>query len=110
VLSPDGAMIAFSAMNASSPDTNDIWVAHVDGSHAQKVASLPALQHEPAWSASGNTLYFLSGPGGQSHDIYTVDVQGKKLEQLTVGELYHFDISVAPDATLAFSSNRRDGN
>ena len=110
VLSPDGAMIAFSAMNASSPDTNDIWLAQIDGSLARKVASLPALQHEPAWAASGDRLYFLSGPGGQAHDIYTVDLQGNQLEQLTVGNLYHFDISAAPDGTLAFSSNRRDGN
>lgn len=110
VLSPNGSMIAFSAMNASSPDTNDIWLAQVDGSTARKVASMPALQHEPAWAASGDTLYFLSGPGGQSHDIYSVDLEGKRLEQLTVGELYHFDIAAANDGTLAFSSNRREGN
>ncbi len=110
VLSPDGTTIAFSAMNASSPDTNDIWLAKVDGSDARKIASLPALQHEPAWTASSNALYFLSGPGGQAHDIYSVDSDGKRLEQLTVGKLYHFDISVAADGTLAFSSNRREGN
>jgi TolB protein len=110
VLSPDGATIALSAMNASSPDTNDIWLAQVDGSRARKIASMPALQHEPAWTASGNALYFLSGPGGQAHDIYSVDSEGKQLEQLTVGKLYHFDLSVAPDGMLAFSSNRRQGN
>jgi len=110
VLSPDGAMIAFSAMNASSPDTNDIWLAQHDGNDARKIASMPALQHEPAWAPSGDALYFLSGPGGQAHDIYMVDIRGQSLEQLTVGKLYHFDVAVAIDGTLAFSSNRRNGN
>jgi Tol biopolymer transport system component len=105
-VSPDGLHIAFSAMNAGGPDTNDIWLAKPDGSEAKKIASLPALQHEPVWNPDGKTIYFLSGPGGQSHDIYKVSVDGKSLEQLTTAQLYHFDLSVAPDGSIAFSSNR----
>lgn len=105
-VSPDGTRIAFSAMNASSPDSNDIWVAYLDGTGARKLTQLPALQHEPVWAADGATLYFLSGPGGQSHDIYRVDISSQSLEQVTVAQLYHFDLAVANDGTLAFSSNR----
>lgn len=105
-VSPDGKSIAFSAVNAGSADTNDIWVAAADGSAAHRITTLPALQHEPVWSRDGSSLYFLSGSGGQSHDIYRVNIDGQSLEQLTTGQLYHFDIAVAADGTLAFSSNR----
>lgn len=105
-VSPDGTRIAFSAVNAGSADTNDIWVSAADGSEADKIATLPSLQHEPVWSRDGSALYFLSGSGGQSHDIYRVEIDGKSLEQLTSGHLYHFDVAVAADGTLAFSSNR----
>jgi TolB protein len=105
-VSPDGMQLAFSAVNAGSSDTNDIWVSGADGSEAHKVATLPALQHEPVWSRDGSALYFLSGSGGQSHDIYRVGIDGQFLEQLTAGELYHFDPAAAADGTLAFSSNR----
>jgi len=105
-VSPDGAQIAFSARNIGSPDTNDIWISRIDGSEARKVASLPALQHEPTWSPDGKTIYFLSGRGGQAHDMYRVSTDGKNLEQLTSTQLYHFDLSIAEDGSIAFSSNR----
>lgn len=105
-VSPDAKSIAFSAVNAGSSDTNDLWVAAADGSEAHRIMTLPALQHEPVWSRDGASLYFLSGSGGQSHDIYKVKIDGQSLEQLTAGHLYHFDIAVAADGTLAFSTNR----
>lgn len=106
VISPDGASIAFSALNAESPNTNDIWVCDADGRNARRVVSLPALQHEPVWSRDGASLFFVSGSGGQSHDIYKVVLTGAAIEQLTSGTLYHFDLDPASDGTLLFSSNR----
>jgi TolB protein len=106
-VSPDGMQMSFSAMNAGSPDTNDIWISKLDGSAARKIASLPALQHEPVWAPDGKTIYFLSGPGGQSHDIYRVSIDGKNLEQMTTAQLYHFDLNIGADGAIVFSSNRR---
>jgi TolB protein len=105
-VSPDGTQMAFSAMNAGSPDTNDIWISKLDGSGARKIASMPALQHEPVWAPDGKTIYFLSGPGGQAHDIYRVSTDGKSLEQMTTAQLYHFDLNVGADGAIVFSSNR----
>jgi TolB protein len=105
-VSPDGHWLSFSAVNVGSADTNDIWVSRMDGSEARKVASLPALQHEPVWSPDGRTIYFLSGRGRQSHDIYRVSIDGAGLEQITAGQLYHFDLDVAPDGSLLYSGNR----
>lgn len=105
-VSPDGMQMSFSAMNAGSPDTNDIWISKLDGSDARKVASMPALQHEPVWAPDGKAIYFLSGPGGQAHDIYRVSADGKNLEQMTTAQLYHFDLNIGADGSIVFSSNR----
>jgi TolB protein len=104
VISPDGRSLAYSF--SSARDGNDIWIANSDGSNAQKVARMQTLQHEPVWSADGAHIYFLSGDGGQAHDIWRVAPGGGDAEQLTVGSLYHFDIAVSGSGVLAFSSNR----
>lgn len=105
VVAPDGQRLAFSFSTADSVDGNDIWLTHIDGSARELLVQLPTLQHEPAWSADGRMLYFLSGNGGQNHDIWRVDVATHSLEQLTNDALYHFDIAVSPQGALAYSSN-----
>jgi TolB protein len=105
-LSPDGTRMAFSFARAQGVDTNDIFLANVDGSNIRKVIAMPALQHEPVWSPDGNALYFPSGEGGAVHDLWKVSLVNGAVEQLTVGSRYNFDVAVAADGRLAFSSNR----
>jgi TolB protein len=104
VLSPDGRHLAYSFSTAI--DGNDIWIANLDGTGAQRLVKMASLQHEPVWSADGAQIYFLSGDGGQAHDIWRVSLQSRAAEQLTVGSLYHFDIAVSAAGDLAYSSNR----
>lgn len=106
VLSPDAKAFAFSLSTSGSVDDHDIWVANEDGTHTQKLTSMPWLQHEPAWSVDGRSIYFLSGNGGQAHDIWRVGVADRRTEQLTNNQLYHFDVAASADGSLAFSSNR----
>jgi TolB protein len=106
VLSPDGQQIAFSLSTSGSVDDNNIWTVALEGQNLRKRTQLPAMQHEPAWSPNGERLYFLSGDGGQAHDIWMLTLATGEVRQLTVGALYHFDIAVGPQNTLAFSSNR----
>jgi len=103
-LSPDGQQLAFSFSTAI--DGNDLWLARIDGGAAQKLATMNSLQHEPAWSADGQSLYFLSGDGGQAHDIWKLSLASRNTEQLTVGNLYHFDVAPCAEGALVFSSNR----
>lgn len=103
VLAPDGSEIAYSFSTAI--DGNDIWVANSDGTGPRKLVTLASLQHEPVWSRDGSQIYFLSGDGGQAHDIWRASLNGGSAEQLTVGSLYHFDIAVASNGDLAYSSN-----
>jgi TolB protein len=106
VLSPDGLQIAFSFNGAESPDGNDIWLAGSDGARRRRITDMPELQHQPTWSADGRLLYFLSGGGNQAHDIWKMDVVSGSREQITVADLYYFDVSVSAAGELAFSSNR----
>lgn len=110
VLSPDGRSIAFSLSTSDSIDDNNIWLANADGTGLRKLTNKRFLQHDPAWSADGKAIYFQSGRGDQAHDIWRHDLVSGSLEQLTAGQLYHFDVAPAPAAaglqTLAFSSNR----
>jgi TolB protein len=107
VASPDGSRVAFSFSTAI--DGNDLWVIDWPSRKVARVLRLPHLQHEPVWSADGATIYFLSGDGGQAHDIWQYRPETEAKEQVTVGELYHFDIAAGPKGELAYSSNR-DGN
>lgn len=104
VLSPDGKHIAYSFSTAI--DGNDLWLARSDGSGAEKVVRMASLQHEPTWTPDGGQIYFLSGDGGQGHDIWRVTLHGRQTEQITVGSLYHFDVAVSAAGALAFSANR----
>lgn len=106
VVSPDGKQIAYSVSMASSSDRNDLWTLDLATGATQKITAMPGLQHEPAWSADGKTLYFLSGQGGPTHDIWKVDLASKATTQLTVNDLFHFDLAVKGDGTIAYSGNR----
>ncbi len=105
-ISPDGKQIAFAANVTDGVDIYHIWVANADGSGPRKLTTMPYLQHEPVWSRDGEWVYFLSGKGGQSHDIWRVSVKDKRKEQLTAGQLYHFELALSVEGELAYSSNR----
>lgn len=106
VVSPDGKRIAFSMSTSGSVDDHNIWVSDIGGSNMRKMTSLPWLQHWPTWSAEGKEIYFVSGNGQQSHDIWTVDLLNGETRQITANQLYHFDVAIAPTGEIAYSSNR----
>ena len=107
VISPDGQLIAFSVRTAGTMDSNDLWLVSAQGGHANKLTRMKKLQHDPLWSFDGQWIYFTSSMTGQTaHDIWRISVDGKTKEQLTAGELFNFDVSLASSGELAFSSNR----
>lgn len=114
VIAPDGRRIAFSRSTSGGVDDHNIWVAELNGSGEtgtlRKLTKKRFLQHEPAWSPDGLSVYFLSGKGDQDHDIWradlAVDGQVLAMTQLTAGSLYHFDLAPGPNGQIAFSANR----
>ncbi|HRQ65186.1 MAG TPA: hypothetical protein PKZ76_10045 [Xanthomonadaceae bacterium] len=105
-LSPDGRHIVFSLSTSGSVDANNLWLFDLEGEEIRKLTHMARMQHEPTWNRNGTAVYFLSGDGGQNHDIWKVEVATGSTAQLTAGMLYHFDVAVGPDGWLAFSSNR----
>jgi TolB protein len=105
-LSPTGDRIAFSMSLTGSVDDNDIWIAGLDGSGIEKLTQMQWLQHEPAWAPDGKAIYYLSGHGDQTHDVWRLDLDPRRNEQVTADQLYHFDVAVRADGAIAFSSNR----
>jgi len=106
VISPDGQKIAFSLSVAGSRDNNHIWLVDANGKYLKKLTNMNGLQHEPTWTPDGAWIYFLSSTDRQAHDIWRVSVANKSTEQLTVNQLYHFDLAFSPQGDMAFSSNR----
>jgi len=106
VISPDGKHIVFSLSVADSIDNNHIWRVDIHGNNLTKMTNMEGLQHEPVWSPDGKWIYFLSGKGDQSHNIWRISLEDKSKEQITVGKLYNFDVTFSKQGDMAFSSNR----
>lgn len=106
VIAPDGRQIAFAASTSTSVDDREIWLVDVSGQNPRQLTHMSYLQHGPAWSPKPPWIYFLSGRGRQSHDIWRVSAENGSREQITVGAAYHFDLAVSPDGRIAYSGNR----
>lgn len=106
VISPDGEMITFSLSVADSIDNNHIWLVDKNGKNLRKLTNMGGLQHEPVWGPDMQWIYFLSGVGGQTHDIWKVSIDTNKVEQVTFNNLYNFDVALTKQGFMAFSSNR----
>ncbi|MGA1825405.1 MAG: hypothetical protein ACMUIP_12170 [bacterium] len=102
----DGKYICFSANTLNSIDSNDIWITDITGGTVRKITQWPGLQHNPVWADNGKKILFLSGSGGQNHNIFIMDREGKEKKQLTVNALYNFDPACSTKGKVAFSSNR----
>lgn len=101
--SPDGKRLAFarSSMAWTGPDgrlqmpagddsagTGDegIYLIGADGTGAKRITS-SSLDANPAWSADGNWLAFVSGRSGKGKsDIWVVQLDGKDPGNLTKGQ------------------------
>lgn len=78
--SPDNKWIAFSRRD--SIDSADVWVVPLAGgttANAKNVTYYPGRNSEPAWTADGKYLLFLSARDGQE-DIYKVPLVPEKEE------------------------------
>jgi TolB protein len=77
--SPDGTLIAFNSATR-------LYVMRADGSGRRRVTDVEA--EYPSWSPDGRRLAFMSmqphATGGDpNYDVFVVDVDGKRLRQLT---------------------------
>ena len=74
VPSPDGRLIAFSALG-------DLWLRHADGT-AEQLTSGPEDDADPAWSPDGSQLTYVSNRGGD-YQVWALDLAGRARRQVT---------------------------
>jgi Tol biopolymer transport system component len=100
--SPDGRRIAFLLGRR-------LHVAHADGTGRTRISRLPVLGLH-AWAPDGSRVAFQSHGSAQRAEIYSANVRGTGLRQLTRGVergAADRDPAWSPDGSkLAFSSNR----
>jgi len=110
-LSADGKWIVFTSERGGSAD---IYRVHPDGSGLERLTDDPAYDDQGALSPDGKQLAFVSSRGTGSADIWVLDLQTKKAQNLSHAP-GSFRPSWSPDGKwIAFSSDRntpvrRDG-
>ncbi len=122
-VSPDGKLVAF-AVRDTDFDANrgrfDIWIGGTDGSAVHRLTTSPENDTDPAWSADGRFVYFVSARSGSSQ-VWRVSPSGGEAEQVTKlpldingfklfpdGKRLVVAIDVWPDATSLADSAKRD--
>jgi TolB protein len=110
VLSPDGQTIAFSLSTSESKNDNNIWTYHLTSKKLLKLTDLQNLQQQPSWNATGESLYFLSGRGKETLDIWQIELTTGNKKQLTTDNLYYFDVDINQDGDILYSGNQQNGN
>jgi Tol biopolymer transport system component len=79
--SPDGALIAVSAVN---DDQLDVFTVSADGSTVTNVSHDPSAEFSPSWSPDGNRLAWARAPADESARAYVVvsDRAGTRVVEL----------------------------
>ncbi len=104
--SPDGKLIAFSAMSTTDPD---IYTVRPDGSGRKSLTFSRGVDSDPTWSGDGKRIAFETDRNGNI-DIYSVDSAGRDPQRLTKGPLDGQDPSwSAKGNKIAYTVTSKDG-
>lgn len=101
--SPDGSLIAFGSNQGDYPAKQGIYVMRPDGSKVRRVTTLPAgaaFDGAPKFSPDGKHLVFTrfqADQGFGSSALFRVDLDGRRLKQLTSFAIGAGDADWSPD-------------
>ncbi|HSS21839.1 MAG TPA: protein kinase [Pyrinomonadaceae bacterium] len=90
-LLPDGRIV----YSVTATGTADLFVVNSDGSNPRQLTSNAAVNVQPAVSADGRWIVFLSTRTGAPH-IWRIDTEGNNLKQLTNG-IAEVNPEISPD-------------
>jgi len=101
--SPDGSRIAFASQRDGNPE---IYVMNADGRGAARITNDPQGDGRPVFSADGQSLVFHSSRTAGKQQIWSVNLDGTGLTQLTKDSI-NLSPTVSPDGqTIAYVSLR----
>jgi TolB protein len=105
--SPDGTALAYDYRKRGGP-VREIWVQTCRDARGcfHQVTRLGAVSSLPAWSPDGKTIAFQSNARGGRYEIYTVQVDGTHLRQVTRSDTDVIQPAWTPDGAIGFV---RDG-
>jgi Tol biopolymer transport system component len=92
--SPDGQSIAFWSERDGNPE---IYTMAADGSTVQRRTGDQAEDRNPTWSPDGQWLAFVSDRGGDSRDIYRLELSTGNIDRLTDDERLEGNPAWSPD-------------
>ena len=107
--SPDGKKIVYVSMHCSGECgrmIQELWIAAASGGWARQLLMTHSFCQQPVWSPDGRKIAFSSDKSG-NYDIWIVDIEEARLEQVTVHEGLDVKPAWSPDGRkLAFVSTR----
>jgi dipeptidyl aminopeptidase/acylaminoacyl peptidase len=84
-VSPDGSQIVYSVRTTdmeAGKGRHDLWLSKISGEAPRQLTSHEASDNEPAWSADGKYIYFLSSRGDSSQ-VWRIGPDGGEAVQVT---------------------------
>ena len=93
---PDGGKVVFTALTEGQ---EDLWLANLDGTSAERLTNDHFFEYLPLWSGDGGSVIFQSNRGGQT-DLWQVTLASKRFERLTSSETVEEPESTTPDGTV----------
>jgi Tol biopolymer transport system component len=102
--SPDGRTIVYRRLNGKQ---FDLYLMDADGSHKRELLIDPDHDEKtPAFSRDGKQVVFFSDRDGIRWNLYTIDVETRKVTRLTDEKFEDKHPQFTPDGSVVFHSNR----
>jgi TolB protein len=99
-----GPAIALSSLRGriAVSRNDDVWVAHADGSHPERLTSRPGPEFDPTWSPEGSRIAYRDSRRGinRNDEIYVMSADGSHKRNLTFSPTNEWSPSWSPDGSL----------
>lgn len=96
--SPDGKKIVYSNFPEMGGDA-DLWTVALEDGNKEKLTNIPGNEIFPTWHRDGNNIAFSTNKDGNL-DIYTVNIETKKVRRLIETAHRKTRPSFSPDGTM----------